>query len=102
MSPHLASLKIQLCDVNGISLQKKEMRLASVLPGKEDEVGPTFGSPMCPTSPPPWAPPMFPSQPGTSENDKLIKAGLQRDHWGVCVSACLPECVLGKVGFANF
>ena len=55
MSPHLASLKIQLCDVNGISLQKKEMRLASVLPGKEDEVGPTFGSPMCPTSPPPWA-----------------------------------------------
>lgn len=31
----LASLKIQLCDVNGISLQKKEMRLASVLPGKE-------------------------------------------------------------------
>lgn len=30
-----ASLKIQLCDVNGISLQKKEMRLASVLPGKE-------------------------------------------------------------------
>lgn len=55
MSPHLASLKIQLCDVNGISLQKKEMRLASVLPGKESEVGPTFGSPMCPTSPPPWA-----------------------------------------------
>lgn len=34
-SSRLASLKIQLCDVNGISLQKKEMRLASVLPGKE-------------------------------------------------------------------
>lgn len=34
-SSRVASLKIQLCDVNGISLQKKEMRLASMLPGKE-------------------------------------------------------------------
>lgn len=35
MSSYLASLKIQSCDVNGISFQKKEMRLTSVLPGKE-------------------------------------------------------------------
>lgn len=47
-SSHLALLTIQLCDVNGISLQKKEMRLASVLPGKESELGPTLCSPMLP------------------------------------------------------
>lgn len=35
------------------------------------------------------------------ENDKLIKLTF-RETTGVCVSACLPECVLGKVGFANF
>lgn len=47
-SSHLASLTIQLCDVNGISLQKKEMRLASVSPGKESSWAPPSAAPCSP------------------------------------------------------
>lgn len=46
MSAPPVLLKIQSRDVNGISLQKKEMRLASELPGKESSSGPTLCSPV--------------------------------------------------------